>query len=589
MMVKAWYILGIYTFLLFGVTHTHDIAVATRALDALTQEVTIDIKLQPNELLYTEYLHVEANNPALVLSDIKAHTQPNRVFDSTFGDTKLVFKDRALFTLTAHAQNSISHAVLHLIYCTNTPALFDYYAIPLQFSTSSLSNLTREDPIHNTISHTQDISVVGNSVSSSISLYDTMRRSFQQVKETVTTLIARSDSLALRILLVFLLGLLLSLTPCIYPMIPITVGVLQANATPSAVTNFLLSLAYTLGVALTFALFGLIAAFTGHLFGELLVNPLFVLGIVVVLGYLAFSMLGFYELTLPRFMQNRAPTTKGGSVLSAFLFGAASGTIASPCLSPGLALVLSMVATLGNKFLGFILLFAFGVGSSVPLLVIGTFSSALQLLPRAGVWMIEVKKLFGFMLLGMCFYYLSNILPLFLTLALLSTACFFAGLYYFYSITSFDTKTWRFIKNSLAYIFIVTGVFVGYHAVKTYFIQEQLSLFTRDYQGALQQARVEQKKIFLDIGATYCSLCKRIETKILNHPQVQAQLQRFIPVYIDATNARSEPYVTLQALYSILGLPTLLLINYDGTLIKRWGAEIYDQGPEQFARELQHY
>ena len=122
----------------------------------------------------------------------------------------------------------------------------------------------------------------------------------------------------------------MSLTPCIYPMIPITVGILQAQGSKSFGSNLLLASAYTLGIATTFAALGVTAAYTGAMFGaSIMSNPFFILMIVAVLTYLGFSMLGFYDMYTPKFMRN-AGAGKGGSLTSAFLFGAASGTVASP-------------------------------------------------------------------------------------------------------------------------------------------------------------------------------------------------------------------------------------------------------------------
>jgi len=264
----------------------------------------------------------------------------------------------------------------------------------------------------------------------------------------VTALVSHTDSLLLRILLVLFLGILMSLTPCIYPMIPITMGILQSQGSRSIMRNFFLALAYTIGIATTFSLLGLIAVFTGQLFGSFLTHPLVIIPVVGLLGYLGFSMLGFYDMYTPKFLQLNHSNTKNGSLLSAFLFGAASGTVASPCLSPGLVLLLSIVATLGDKLLGFILLFSFGIGLSLPLLLIGTFSSSLALLPHAGTWMVEAKKLFGFMLLGMCFYFLKNIMSWSTLMWSISFFTIATGLFYLYHAQYMQPSTRRFINNT---------------------------------------------------------------------------------------------------------------------------------------------
>lgn len=160
----------------------------------------------------------------------------------------------------------------------------------------------------------------------------------------ISTLVQTTESTSLRLILVAALGMLLSLTPCIYPMIPITVGILQSQGSRSIARNFCLALSYTMGIASTFALLGLLAAYTGLLFGSFMTKPLVIIPLVALLVYLAGSMMGFYEMYTPRLLQNGS-SSGGGSLVSAFLFGAASGTVASPCLSPGLILLLTIVTS----------------------------------------------------------------------------------------------------------------------------------------------------------------------------------------------------------------------------------------------------
>src|SRR5271156_4923609 len=221
----------------------------------------------------------------------------------------------------------------------------------------------------------------------------------------ISAYLEKNRSLSFTLVLVFFLGLLMSLTPCIYPMIPITVGILQSQGTSSIMRNFLLACAYTCGIATTFACFGLLAAYTGQLFGALMYNPFVILLFCALLIYLGFSMLGFYEFYMPSWLQPKGNIGRGGSYIAAFTFGAISGTVASPCISPGLVLLLSIVSHMQNVFLGFILLFIFGIGLSIPLLIIGTFSNALAHMPRAGMWMVRIKQLMGVVLLLTALYF----------------------------------------------------------------------------------------------------------------------------------------------------------------------------------------
>jgi len=224
------------------------------------------------------------------------------------------------------------------------------------------------------------------------------------------SLIQETYSLPTVLIASYAMGLLASLTPCIYPMLPITVGIINAQKANSLLTKFLLSLAYGCGIATVYATLGYVSAKSNMMFGQWLANPYFIVLMVAFFIYLAFSMFGFYEMYVPPvLLQNTAPT-RAGSVLYSFFFGLFTGAAASPCLTPALALLLGFAAKQQNPAVGFAALFSFAMGLSTLLITVGTFSGAMTLLPRAGAWMEEVKKVFGFLLLGVCVSFLEPLL-----------------------------------------------------------------------------------------------------------------------------------------------------------------------------------
>ncbi len=407
----------------------------------------------------------------------------------------------------------------------------------------------------------------------------------------LSTLVQTTESLPLRLIMVTLLGMVLSLTPCIYPMIPITVGILQAQASKSIAHNFLLALAYTVGIATTFSLLGLSAAYTGQLFGSFMTKPIVILPMVGILIYLAGAMMGFYEMYTPQLSGSTAPT-RGGSLLNAFLFGAASGTMASPCLSPGLLLLLSIVTTLGSPILGFILLFAFGIGLSIPLLIIGTFSSSLNVLPRAGMWMVEVKKLFGLVIIGMCFYFLRPIVSHDHLLILVRVTMLILGLYYFSTGRKTDSASWRHAKIALSGILFSTGMGLTslsntLHANKQ---ESQGIVWQTDYQAALTYARQEHKNLFIDVTADYCSICKAIEKKFFFDASVVHAAASLVAVKIDAADTANSTHMQLLQEHGVKGTPTFLIIDPDTQqVVGRFGPEIYDLSSSALIELLQPY
>lgn len=401
------------------------------------------------------------------------------------------------------------------------------------------------------------------------------------------TIATQSDSLVTRLSIVLLIGILMSLTPCIYPMIPITAGILQAQGSTSLLMNFLLALSYTVGIATTFATLGLMAAFAGQAMGSLMTNPFFILPLVALLIYLALSMIGLYDMYTPSFLRPRQQAVSGGSFISAFIFGLISGIVASPCLSPGLICLLCIVTTLQSKFLGFLMLFVFGIGLSIPLLIIGTFSGSLNVLPRAGMWMVEIKKLFGYVMLGMCLYFLNYIVPPFWMALLIISFLIIVALIFFRYATQIHSRLWRllYITFALACLGgIVLFVFNAYQQY-TYAAHNPSYAWHTDYQQAKEEARTQNKKLFVDIGAPFCSICKAIDATLFSNTLVQEALDTAaICVKIDGSDTKNQELLTQ---YHVLGFPTVLLLNPDdGTVIKKWGPELYGMEPQNFINEL---
>jgi len=217
------------------------------------------------------------------------------------------------------------------------------------------------------------------------------------------------------LLIAFAIGIAASFTPCIYPMIPITLGILQSQASTSVGRNFLLATSYVTGMATIYAVLGYFAATTTMILGQWLANPWIILLLILLFLYLAFSMFGFYEIYVPRFLRGGKTVKVKGSILYSFVFGAISGTAASPCLTPALALLLGFVAKKGSPIIGFFTLFSFALGLGMLLIIVGTFSNTITNLPRAGVWMNEIKKFFGFLLIGVSIYFLNPFISVMLS------------------------------------------------------------------------------------------------------------------------------------------------------------------------------
>lgn len=537
----------------------------------------IGITLNPGEYLYADTIAISTNHPQADIQEWHIQTPPTEQYDKQFNTNKKVFAQSTMLTATISEAPSTAQASLVINYLTNQQTAPQFTFIPL--STPAATQATAQVQKQSTPSNTP------------LCPEPAVTTCSPQQQQTTTLnvwaqhLFSLTSSWWLRLLLALLLGMLMSLTPCVYPMIPITIGILHAHKAASWRKHIALAISYMLGVASMFATLGLSAAVTGSLFGSLTGKPVVIIIIVAILGYFALSLFGLYQLRLPSILTKPHAQRPTGSFISAFLFGFASGTIASPCLSPGLAFLLSIVATLHSTLYGFFLLFMFGVGMSIPLIAIAASSTALTFMPRAGMWMIEIQKIFGILLIALCFYYLSNILSLIILLVLMGTALFILGVYYLLSSKHYQQplKTfYRFMGASA----LALAVFLYYKAID--YTHQPLTpcpiAWQTDYEPARTIALKTHTILFVDFGAPYCSICKAIDRCLLHDTLIAPLLNQMICVKIDASQPSTQ---ALSKQFNIIGVPTLLMINPQSQqVMRRWGAELYSVEHEEFAKQL---
>jgi thiol:disulfide interchange protein DsbD len=229
--------------------------------------------------------------------------------------------------------------------------------------------------------------------------------------ELIATVQGLTDSLNHRPLValvsLFGAGLVTSLTPCVYPMIPITAGILAGSAgeTPSRLRTLSLTLTYVSGLALLYAILGLVAGLTGSLFGTISANPWARFAIGNLLLIFGLAMLDVIPISAPRRLVTWVGSLGGGSFPAVFVLGATSGVVAAPCGAPAFAAVLTWVGTTGSPALGFVYLFVFSLGMMALLVAVGLSSGVLAALPKSGTWMVWIKKVAGIVLLAMAEYY----------------------------------------------------------------------------------------------------------------------------------------------------------------------------------------
>ena len=551
--------------------------------NSMQQELTLAFDLQPNENIIKQTLKISLDSPAATLSQPVYSAPAHKQYLNDFKDSKEVFNRNFTATVTAQKQsNDFNFGNIHISFLATPTNKFEEKIFPLDWQNHSLAATQYQA----TTTHSQDRTTYSIEDGKSTLSWT---ESFQNIVNT-------TDSLWIRLFFAFLLGLLLSLTPCIYPMIPITIGILHRHGKKSLIHNFLGSLCYAVGLSTTFAVFGLLAAFAGASFGGLLSQPIFVIILTFFIGFMSLSMIGVYDMPVPSFMKGNADVGSStfGPFVSAFIFGILSGTIASPCVSPGLALLLTIVATMGHVLSGFFLLFAFGIGMSVPLMIIGTFSTSLQMLPQAGQWMVEIKKFLGFVMLATCFYYLSNILPMHIVMWLFVMYLIFAALFYIIDAQkSFDDTT-KTIKSLIGIVLLGFSIYTGFKAYDSRKPQRASQSneigvsWAKDYASALAQAKEQNKLLLLDFWANHCTICKAIDKKLFKKDLVAQQLNSHVIFYkVDCTSSSNEEATKLKKQYSVFAQPAILVIDPNKEVVlKKWSSEPYNMSPQEFVHAL---
>jgi len=369
-------------------------------------------------------------------------------------------------------------------------------------------------------------------------------------------------------LVAFLGGILASFTPCVYPVIPITIGYIGGSSAGKPLRGLGLSFIFALGIAIVYSSLGLFAAATGTLFGSISGSPIVNIIIAMVFGLMGVSMLGAFDIALPAALQS---SLTGGSAKRGFfgplLLGMASGLVMAPCVGPVIVALLAWVAQSGDLFYGWALLFTFSLGLGLLFLVIGTFAGAIQALPRAGSWMETVKKGFGWVLLAGALYMLRLTLPEPIYFAcwsiLLITFSVFSGA--FDTLTEDSTPKQRLGKSLLLVVFLMGGIFLfksfypgsfgGSTAAKAH---GELEWMVNKEEQAIDHAVSSGKPVLIDVYADWCVACVELDEKTWVVPAVQQRVDDFVRLKLDFT--KETPWVAeMKKKYKITGMPTVIL------------------------------
>ncbi|HVJ88701.1 MAG TPA: cytochrome c biogenesis protein CcdA [Labilithrix sp.] len=398
---------------------------------------------------------------------------------------------------------------------------------------------------------------------------------FQQILETHGAIVA--------VLMSFGFGVLASLTPCVYPMVPITVSIFGATETTSRLRGAALSGTFVLGIAALFTPMGVVSALSGKLMGSALSNQWVAIGLAALFLALAASMFGAFELALPSSLTNKLSTVGGVGFKGAFVMGLVMGLIAAPCTGPFLTGMVTVIATTKNVALGSAALFSFALGLGVIFFIAGAFAVNL---PKGGAWMMGIKWISGVGLAYMAFAYLRDKFEPVRNLVAhpgygfgaLAAAVLVVGLVLgcIHMVAERRKSPIAHLSKPMKLASILPAVAGAAMLFSWLGLNHNVDpnapeiTWLTDEEQARTKAANEGKPMLIDFGAEWCTACKELEHQTFPDSNVRSEAQRFVALRVDATDDEDPTVAKLKDKYKVVGLPTVIMLDKTGKEVVRF-------------------
>ena len=560
-------------------------------LFATEDGVSLQFTIADGYYLYKDKLEFSSDGPSLGKPEF---SPAQSTTDEFFGTQAVYFKVAQINIPFSKAHNPAQPYRFHLNYQGCAEVGICYPPTKVEFAVDKVSLIA---PLASGKINVFSNSSTPNFGSPSNKTATTSPTSSQTASNSSTGFNLNQDAVWRSLLTFFIAGIGLSLTACMYPLLPIVSSIVVGNKRSKRIA-FWLSLLYVQGLALTYTVVGVITGLTGSLLTVWLQQAWVVLAAAALLVVLALAMFDVIQIQLPSriqsYFQQQSSRMSGGKLASVFGMGMLSALIVGPCVAPPLAFALGYIAQSGNAVLGGAALYAMAMGTGLPLILVATFGA--HVLPKAGTWMNSIKVVFGCLLLAAAVYMARPFLPYWLTISLYAAILFGLGLYLITRSFKVVSK-WKYLPLTLGAALLAVSAYFSGETVRgnTTPLHQALSLqapsqahFGRQYtdvqalQAAMDEALAQDpsRPVILDFYADWCVTCIQMQMNTFNTDTVKSQVdeQRFFTIDVTANTAEHQ---ALLKEYGLFGPPGIFKINHDG---KRSAAVLGFVGADEFVK-----